>query len=163
MKRLRTLTSFQIFKSEIKKNKKPIVVHVLFKAYPMIPCRSNLAGADATYFSHYCFHVVQTGMFQRSFQRHCTFSKSNCYFYLLFIDRNIPEEKTLLDLFLNNKYFTLYRQECSVGPPGIPRSGSASHGRTGPWPASVPTALIYFIKVCLQKLIKVREYMSLLV
>jgi hypothetical protein len=48
MKWLRTLKSFQIFKSEIK-NPKPIVVDVLFKAYPiMVPLsftrRSNLAG-----------------------------------------------------------------------------------------------------------------------
>jgi hypothetical protein len=42
--------------------------------------------------------------------------------------------------------FTLYRRECSLGPPGIPHSGSASHGRTGPWPASVPTEFIIFIE-----------------
>jgi hypothetical protein len=42
MKRLRTLKSFQIFKTEIKK---PIAVDVLFKAFPMVSlsCRSNLA------------------------------------------------------------------------------------------------------------------------
>ena len=45
MKRLRTLKSFKIFKSEIK-NLKPIAVDVLLKGFPMIPlsCRSNLAG-----------------------------------------------------------------------------------------------------------------------
>ncbi len=45
MKWLRTLKSFQIFKSELK-NQKPIAVDVLFKAYPMmvpLSCRSNLA------------------------------------------------------------------------------------------------------------------------
>ncbi len=45
MKWLRILNSFLIFKSEIKKNKKPTAVDVLFKASPMVPlsCRSNLA------------------------------------------------------------------------------------------------------------------------
>ncbi len=42
MKQLRTLKSFKIFKSEIKKLK----VDVLLKGFPMIPLsfRSNLAG-----------------------------------------------------------------------------------------------------------------------
>ncbi len=42
MKQLRTLKSFKIFKSEMKK---PIAVDLPLKAYPMIPlsCRSNLA------------------------------------------------------------------------------------------------------------------------
>jgi hypothetical protein len=46
MKRRRTLKSFKIFKSEIKKSKTTVEVDVLFKAYPMVPlsCRSNLAG-----------------------------------------------------------------------------------------------------------------------
>ncbi len=45
MKRLRTLKSFKIFKSEIK-NLIPIAVDVLLKDFPRIPlsCRSNLAG-----------------------------------------------------------------------------------------------------------------------
>jgi hypothetical protein len=46
MKVLRTLKSFQIFKTEIKKSKTYRKgVDVLFKAYPMVPlfCRSNLA------------------------------------------------------------------------------------------------------------------------
>jgi hypothetical protein len=42
MKRLRTLKSYQIFKT----GKKPIAVNILFKAYPMVSlsCRSNLVG-----------------------------------------------------------------------------------------------------------------------
>ncbi len=44
MKRLRILNSYKIFKT--KKNQKPTVIDVLFKAYPMVPlsCRSNIAG-----------------------------------------------------------------------------------------------------------------------
>ncbi len=41
LKLLRTLKSFQIFKSEIKKSK-PIAVDVLFKAYPMEVLNINL-------------------------------------------------------------------------------------------------------------------------
>jgi hypothetical protein len=45
LKRLRTLKSFQILKTELI-NQKPIAVDDLFKTYPMVPvsCRSNLAG-----------------------------------------------------------------------------------------------------------------------
>jgi hypothetical protein len=54
MKRLRTLKSFQIFKSEIK-NQKPIVVDALFKAYPtMVPlsCRCHVM-PDGTFKGEY--------------------------------------------------------------------------------------------------------------
>jgi hypothetical protein len=49
VKLLRSLNSFQIFKTEIK-NQKPIKVDDLFKVYPMIPLsgRSNLV-PDSTF------------------------------------------------------------------------------------------------------------------
>jgi hypothetical protein len=67
MKRLRTLKSFQIFRTKVT-NRKPLTVDDFFKTYPVIPfsCRSNsvplkitvMPQNDVTPRSNYVLHIV---------------------------------------------------------------------------------------------------------
>jgi hypothetical protein len=61
MKRLRTLKTFQIFKTEILKNQKPIAMDVLFKARSMVPSQADPLWPDGAfkYFSQTVLPIIR--------------------------------------------------------------------------------------------------------
>jgi hypothetical protein len=119
MKRLRTLKSFQIFKTELK-NLKPMAVDVLFYAYPMVPlsCRSNLAGW------YLCVFALRKGTSFPLFckQKYLVFSLksrgsnslqvqgklSSCFYFTLKLPAQAPQHKECNSVFVARHTALLY-------------------------------------------------------